>query len=578
MRSGLSYLTSSAISFSKKKNNQPLFYSIPLFFFFNHIHSYTHNLTDNNHTRTSLYQMEEEYSLVDTSKLLQAASDFSFDPGTRSDAAVKEFLASFPLPVIISALQTKGDVHGLEDALIDCLEKIFRTKYGASLIPHFMPFIVVGLQASSQRVRALSCETISSLLEYLEDNTGLATSLIKENDVYPLLLNCLIDGDEQVAVAATAAIRNLAGSPHGIEIIFPSAPNDDTDITKLAARCSSLGRVRVLALIVKLFSTSSAAATLVYNSNLLGLLEAEIRNVNDTLLTLSVLELYYELAEVQHGMECVLQTNILQLLISIIRNSSAESMLRSRAMMISGRLLSKENILTFIDESGIKAVIAAIDERLSLLDSQDADEYECALEALGQIGSSSQGAVLLLSNTSAAKHVVNAAFDLHGRGRQLAALHSLGNIVGETRPENNKLLTSDAEETLRRLIYETASNSPKLIPSGLVLSILKLESEFRIAGYRLITGLSARPWFLVEICSRQEIINIITDSYTETSKIGMEARYNCCEAIYKALASLSDPALYGTAEKLHESIKKGPYLANRRKHEARPEVATADRF
>ncbi|KAD5318084.1 hypothetical protein R6Q59_033410 [Mikania micrantha] len=526
--------------------------------------------------------MEEEYSLVDTSKLLQAASDFSFDPGTRSEAAVKKFLDSFPLPVIISALQTKGDVPDLEDTLIDCLEKIFKTKYGASLIPHFMAFILVGLQAYSQRVRALSCKTISNLLEKLEDNTGLATSLVKENDVYPLLLNCLIDGDEQVAVAATEAIRNLASSQQGIEIIFPSTPNETIDIPKLAARCSSLGRVRVLALVVKLFSISSTTASLVYNSNLLGLLEEEVRNIKDTLISLSVLELFYELAEVQHGLEYILRTNILQLLISIIRNSSAESMLRSRAMMISGRLLFKDNILTFIDESGVKAVISAIDERLSLLDSQDVDEYECALEALGQIGSSSQGAALILSNASAAKHVVNAAFDLHGRGRQLAALHSLGNIVGEARPENNKLLNSDAEETLGRLIYETASNTPKLIPSGLVLAIFKLESEFRIAGYRLITGLSARPWLLVEICSRQEIINTITDSYTETTKIGMEARYKCCEATYKALSSsskfLSDPALSGTAEKLLEAIKKGPYLAKGRKYEARPEVTTADRF
>ncbi|KVI10483.1 26S proteasome non-ATPase regulatory subunit 5 [Cynara cardunculus var. scolymus] len=348
--------------------------------------------------------MEEDYS-VDASKLLQAASDFSFDPGTRSEAAVKEFIGSFPLPVIINALQTKGDVPGLEDALVDCLEKIFRTKYGASLIPEYMPFIVVGLQAYSQRVITLACKTISSLLENLDD-TGFATSLIKENCAYPLLLNCLIDGDEQVAVAATDAIRTLASSQQGIEIIFPATPSETTDITKLAARCSSMGRVRVLALIVKLFSTSSAVASLVYNSNLLGLMEAEVRNTKDTLMTLSMLELLYEvchysvivslpvylqplhdLAEVQHGMEYVLRTNILQLLISIIRNSSAESMLRSRAMMISGRLLSKENVLMFIDESSIKAVISAIDERLSLLDNQDADECECGLEAIGQIGS-----------------------------------------------------------------------------------------------------------------------------------------------------------------------------------------------
>ncbi|RVW14064.1 hypothetical protein CK203_040850 [Vitis vinifera] len=37
--------------------------------------------------------------------------------------------------------------------------------------------------------------------------------------------------------------------------------------------------------------------------------------------------------------------------LSICSNTSMESILRSRAMMISGRLLSKENIFKFIDES-----------------------------------------------------------------------------------------------------------------------------------------------------------------------------------------------------------------------------------
>lgn len=37
--------------------------------------------------------------------------------------------------------------------------------------------------------------------------------------------------------------------------------------------------------------------------------------------------------------------------------------------------------------SGIKLVILAIDERLKLVKNEDTDESECALEALGQIGS-----------------------------------------------------------------------------------------------------------------------------------------------------------------------------------------------
>lgn len=37
-----------------------------------------------------------------------------------------------------SALQTKADVPGLESTLIAALERLFQTKYGASLIPHYM--------------------------------------------------------------------------------------------------------------------------------------------------------------------------------------------------------------------------------------------------------------------------------------------------------------------------------------------------------------------------------------------------------------------------------------------------------
>lgn len=47
-------------------------------------------------------------------------------------------------------------------------------------------------------------------------------------------------------------------------------------------------------MIVKLFSVSSSVASVVYNSKLLNLLEREISNTNDTLVTLTVLELLYE--------------------------------------------------------------------------------------------------------------------------------------------------------------------------------------------------------------------------------------------------------------------------------------------
>ncbi|KAM7498672.1 hypothetical protein LguiA_023086 [Lonicera macranthoides] len=520
----------------------------------------------------------EEFSLDDPTQLLAAASDFASFPGFHTDTSAKEFLDQFPLPVIINALQTKADVPALENALVGSLERIFRTKYGATLIPHFMPFVVVGLGADSQRVRSLACKTVSCLLE----NDDGSAHLVREYDIYPLLLNCLVDGDEQVATASMDVIKNLAASPVCMGMVFPADINEATHLRNLASRCSSLGRVRVMALIVKLFSISHSVASVVYNSNLLDLLVAEVRNVNDTLVTLNTLEILYELAEIPHSTEFLSQTTLLQLLISIISNDTAESILRSRAMMIIGRLMFKENTFAFIDESSAKTVISAIDQSLGLMESQDADECECALETLGQIGSSIQGAALvLIDSPPAARHVVNAAFDWHGHGKQLAALHALANISGETRSVSNRMLNGDAEESLRRLIYEKASSTSKLTPSGLFLSVLQQESVIRLAGYRLITGLVARPWCLMEICSRQEIISIVTDTYTETTKIGMEARHKCCQAIYSAFMSSSkligDPSLTGIAAKMQEAVRKGPYLGSKQV-ESQPVVKTAERF
>ncbi|XAR56517.1 hypothetical protein NMG60_11037041 [Bertholletia excelsa] len=523
-----------------------------------------------------------EAALGDPAELLEAASDFAHHPGAHSDAAVKEFLDRFPLPVIIYALQTKGDVPGLEDTLVACLERIFRTKHGASLIPHHMPFVVVGLEAFSQKVRCIACKTVSCLLENFDETNVSATQLLVEYDVYPLLFKCLIYGDEEVAAAAMDAIRKFATSAGGLAVIFPSNADKATHLCNLSKRCSSLGRIRILALLVKLFSASKAVACMIYKSNLLIQMEARLSHMNDMLETLSVLELFYELAEVEHSTEFLSRTQFLQRLGSLISNASVEPILRARAMMIAGRLMSKANVFMFVDESSVKALISAIDGTLGCSENQDADESECALEALGQIGTTIQGATLvLISQPPAARHVIHFAFDRHGRGKQLAALHALGNIVGETRSENDRMLNVDAEESLRLLIYETASRSPKLTPSGLFLSVLQQESEFRIAVYRLMTGLVARPWCLTEICSRQEIISIVADTFTETAKIGMEARHSCCQAILKALSLspklASDPSISGLAAKLDEAVKRGPYLA-RRHPEAQPAVMTAERF
>lgn len=523
----------------------------------------------------------EDLSEQETNQLRQAATDFAFYPGLLNEASVKEFLDRFPLPVIINALQTKAAVPGLENALVTCLERIFRTKYGSSLIPQYMPFLQVGLQADSEAVRCLACKIVTFLFENLDDNSVLPSQLIITYNIYPLLLRCLVYGDERVATASMDAVKNFASSPEGVATIFPAESSEATDLRHLAAKGSSLGRVRILSLIVKLFSVSRAVAKAISSSDLLGLIEAEVKKTDDTLATLNVLELLFEMAESEHAGEFLPKTSLLQLLGSIISNASLESILRSRAMMISGRILSRESNFVFIDETSVLAILSEIVGRLNSPETIDDNEFESAIEAIGQIGSSTSGAeILLLRSLEAVRFIGDVAFDRQRGAKQLAALHTFGNIAGASRSENSIMLRGEAEEILRRLIYEIASKTSKLTPSGLFLSALQQNSEIRLAVYRLIASLVVRPWCLMEVCSRQEIISVVTDAYLETTKLGMEARYNCCFSIHKALTNTkpkSDSALAGISRKLQEAVKRGPFLAEKNP-DAQPTITTDQRF
>ncbi|XP_008801496.2 uncharacterized protein LOC103715588 isoform X1 [Phoenix dactylifera] len=518
--------------------------------------------------------------LPELAPLLEAASDFSSYPGFQNDASAKQFLDRYSLTVLFGVLQTKADVPGLEDTVVACLDRIFRTKYGASLLTNYAPFIQAGLQANSQTVRCLACKAVSYILQNTEDSAAVVQIIVGYN-IYPLLINCLLEGNEQTSKASLDAITNIAQAPEGIGIIFPAHSAESMQLNNVAARSSSLARIRILALIAKLFSLSSSVATAVYNSNLLNLFEIEINNKHDMLTTLSALELLYELVSSPHSSSFVLKTTLLQLLTDIISNFSVDSILRSRAVLISGRLLSSADAYMTIDESRITTLLFAIDGRLKLLGGQNTDECESALEALGLIGATNQGAALLLTNPSVvARHVFESAFDRQSRGRQLAALHALGSICGVDRPQDNMLLNDKAEECLRRFIYATAAGSPKLTPFGLLLSVLQQEPELRLAGYRLISALVARSWCLREVCSKQEIITIVTDATIEDTKNGMEARHQCCTAISEALSTsnlLRDTHIAEIAGKLQEAVRRGPYLA--KKHtEAQPLVITAERF
>ncbi|PKA45728.1 hypothetical protein AXF42_Ash011069 [Apostasia shenzhenica] len=518
---------------------------------------------------------------ADTSSLREAASEFASYPGVQNDASAKEFLDRFPLPFLFGVLQTEVDVAGLEQAIVECLDRILRTRYGASLLPHYVDFIAAGLGANSPAIKCLACKSISYTLENSEDKAT-ATEILVGHNIYPLLINCLVDGDEQTSTVSLNAIKSIAKTSQGIHVIFP--PNNTEEALQLkdiAGHSSSEARIRILSLIKDLFSLSESFASAIYESNLLSLFELEINSRNDILATLSALEILYELVESSHSSTFLLKSSLLDLLTNIIRNDLVDSILRSRAMLISGRLLYPPDSYRSIEDSRVKQLLTAIDRRLNVILGQNTGEVEIVLESLGLIGSSAEGANFLLTSSShGAKLVIESAFDRQDKGKQLAALLAFGSISGANRAEERRILNDNAEGCLKHLVYETAANSSKLMPSGLFLAVLQQEPNMRLAAYRLISALVSRAWCLIEVCSKLEIISLVVDANIEDTKIGMEARFDCCAAISNALSASSlvnDAKVAEMAAMLQEAVRRGPYLT--KKHvEPQPLVITAERF
>jgi 26S proteasome non-ATPase regulatory subunit 5 len=190
-------------------------------------------------------------------------------------------------------LQSEADVPGMDETIAACLDKVFSSRYGASFLPSYGAFIQAGLLANSKNTRQLACKAVIHLLDKAGDSAVVVDTFVQHN-LYPLLMNCLTEGDEEISAISLDGIKRLAQIPKGIEIIFPPNGQGSVQLHKVAAQSSSMARIRILSLIAKLFAVSTYTATAIYDSNLLSLFEDEIKDRRDMLKTLSALEVLYE--------------------------------------------------------------------------------------------------------------------------------------------------------------------------------------------------------------------------------------------------------------------------------------------
>lgn len=536
--------------------------------------------------------MDVDQTLVDLPLLAVAASEFSNYPGEISDTAAEGFLSKFPLPVLLSALETGRDVPGLESSVVTSLEKIFRTPYGSKLLPHTLQYASVGLKADSPLVRKLTCVAIGDLLAAGEKDAGATVRALAESHLASPLVLAVGDGDAYVAKAAVDALEKLAKNAGGLELIFTDKGAGTGVLRDLASHSSAIVRIRALAMAASIFGVSEAAAAAVQGSGIFNVLAAELDNSDDMLAQLNALELLCELAVTPHGAKFLLAGNLIGRLTSTICNPTLDSLVRSRAMTVAARLTAlydetPGSLMSVSEAAGIANAFGELLKHLEDMEQRgqmvDATEHENALDALSFIGKTVVGAELLFnSRTMVARHVTNAAFLHRALNIKLVGIHALATMAGSERDPGRVLLSESAEAQLKDMIYSAAGErSTSRTPAGMFLIFFQQSPEVRLAMYRFTSPMLARLWCLRELCASREVIDYLLDPRLETNKDAMEWRHVCCVAMTTALSAAIARGQIPSSEtlsRLEEFVRKGPFQGKVEQKGAVPIYATQERM
>lgn len=533
--------------------------------------------------------MEIDQQDVDLPLLAAAASGFSNYPGEISDATAQNFLSKFPLPVLLTALETGRDVPGLEPAVVTSLERIFRTPYGRNLLPRTLQYASTGLKAESPLVRKLTCVAIGDLLDAGVSDGGATVRALAESQLAAPLLLAVGDGDASVARAAADALGKLARNPGGLELIFTDKGAGVGVMKDLASQTSATVRIRALAMAASIFGVSEAAAAAVQASGIFNVLAAELDNSDDMLAQLNALELLCELAVTPHGAKFLLGGNLIGRLTSTISNYTLDSLVRSRAMTVAARLtaLYDESAGSLMSASEAASIVSVFGELLKHLEETeqtvDATEHENALDALSFVGKTVKGAELLFNpQTLVARYVMNAAFVHRALGIKLAGIHALATIAGSERDPSRVLLSDTAEAQLKDMLYSAAGErSSNRTLAGMFLVFFQQSPEVRLAMYRFTSPMLARLWCVRELYASRVLVDYLLDPRLETNKDAMEWRHVCCVAMTTALSAAIErgqiPATE-TLSRLEEFVRKGPFQGKEEQKGAVPIYATQERM
>ncbi|CAI7791685.1 unnamed protein product [Closterium sp. NIES-53] len=231
---------------------------------------------------------------LDADTFVAASADLVSTP-TSDDGSVTAFLSSFPLPLILRALDTgpSSQTQGMEEegegdrgvseaamqlqqAAVQALFRVFKSNVVLPVLPSLLPYAEKGMLSPSPDMRRLCCFALQRMAEGGEEEMQELGSQgeVARRVVGEGLVRCLGDEHLPVAAAATDALAAFCRSPLGVSLIFSS-----DHLYKLTRSSHSQVQQRAVEAALRLANQSQHAMSAVEKLDLLQPLVMELQGV-----------------------------------------------------------------------------------------------------------------------------------------------------------------------------------------------------------------------------------------------------------------------------------------------------------
>lgn len=464
-----------------------------------------------------------------------------------SSADVPQFIGGIGGFQVLFNVLVADPEDGIVRAVVD---KVCTSPHGHTLLSsaELQQNLLLGLSHPKEEIRIVTLKALGHLLSSVE-----GVKYLLSPTMFGALVQLLVDPSSGVAEEAARFIAILCSSSAGAALFF----SPETTQKLEGARKDLVVGFRLITLAIEIASSSSPSTDLFRSSVYAQELLSFIGKSDDVMIQLNALEAISRFLSQEFTFTIANEASVVRRICDLLSSDDPVLVVSALSFIEDLTKASKK----FSDDRWIQE-----DELhkkfLELIDSSDERILASCISAICALSGTPRGLQFCAHSTSPRQpglllqlpeHLFNSS-DLV----KMAVLHGLSNFFGHGLEQGVK-----EPQGLRDVQISVCGALSERYFDRLQQFLQEPFEEQRLVCFRLIAALAKHSFGLEAVCSRGGLLEFLLNRKTETTKTGMEWKFEIVKTIFhsSSFASVSIHASY--KQRLEEYAKQGPFYVKR---------------